>query len=61
MPFIAGHNDVGEFIARARGQAAQEEIVDDEQIGLDQTGAMLFAFAEFPGLKDFADEVVASR
>src|SRR3972149_4298990 len=56
--FVPSHEHVGQFVACLGGELAQEEVVDQEQLGATDVGPQLPEVAEFPGLGDVLDELV---
>ena len=55
---VAAHEHVGELVAGVRGELAQEEVVDDQQLGGLELGAQLAQFTELARLADVLDELV---
>ena len=56
--FVATHQDVGQLLAGVGGQLAQEQIVDDEQLGGLDVGAQFLELAELAGFGEVLDELV---
>ena len=55
---VAGHEDVGQFVAGVGGELSEEEIVEQEQVGAAYLGSELAEVAELTGLGDVLDELV---
>ena len=55
---VPTHQHVGKLLPGVRGQAAQEQIVDDEDLGGLQVSAVFLQFTELTGQVYFLDECV---